>query len=53
MSGKKLWKEIDHVARFSLAAGAIALTGMTVWAGVTAFAAQPGPPTLLFRGMDF
>jgi|GEM_PF-3361023 len=53
MSGKKLWKEIDHVARFSLAAGAIALTGMTVWAGVTAFAAQPGPPTLLFRCMDF
>lgn len=53
MSGKKLWKEIDHVARFSLAAGAIALTGMTVWAGVTAFAAQLGPPTLLFRCMDF
>ena len=53
MSRKRLWREIDHVARVSLVTGVTALVGITVWAGVIALSAQPGPPTLLFRCMDF
>lgn len=53
MSRRRLWREIDHVARVSLVTGAAALVGITVWAGVIALSAQPGPPTMLFRCMDF
>jgi len=52
----KLLKGIDRTAKGALAAGLIALTGVTVWAGYEVYRAPKAVeqrPTLLFRCMDF
>lgn len=51
----KLLKGIDRTARVALAVSLVAVTGITVWAGITYYStpASTGQPTIRFRCMDF